>query len=224
VAAPTLLVMTEAPFLTTARDFYDTIADEYAARFEGELPARPWARAVLRAFAEQVGADGGPVVEAGSGPGRVTAFLHSLGLEVRGVDLSPRMVAIARRAHPGVRYDEGSMTALDVPDGSLAAIVAWYSLIHVPPAEVPAVLAGFRRALRPGGRLLLAFQVGDEPRRHERVGTMGPVALDFHRIRPERLEPLLVRAGFAVEATLMRAPAEDEVGPQAHLSAYVPAA
>jgi 2-polyprenyl-3-methyl-5-hydroxy-6-metoxy-1,4-benzoquinol methylase len=70
------------------------------------VPARD--RGVLATFAELVGADGGgPVVDAGCGPGRIMDHLASLGVSVRGIDLSPRMVGVARERHPGLRVDRG---------------------------------------------------------------------------------------------------------------------
>ena len=42
----------------------------------------------------------------------------------------------------------------------MAALIAWYSIIHVPDDAIGAILPGFRRVLRPGG-LLLGFHVGD---------------------------------------------------------------
>ncbi|HEX6402644.1 MAG TPA: class I SAM-dependent methyltransferase [Pseudonocardiaceae bacterium] len=49
----------------------------------------------------------------GCGSGRVTAHLRPLGLSAFGVDLSSAMVALARRAYPGLRFDQGSITAVD---------------------------------------------------------------------------------------------------------------
>ena len=80
---------------------YDTVAADYAALLADELHRKPWDRATLTAFAELVLASGGgPVLEVGCGPGRITAHLHGLRLDVSGVDLSPQMVEEARRAPP----------------------------------------------------------------------------------------------------------------------------
>lgn len=202
-----------------ARTFYDTVAADYDARFGSGAPEVPMERAILGVFAEQVRADGGgPVLEAGSGTGRVTARLHALGLDIRGVDLSPAMVALARGQHPGVRFDVGSLSRLDVPDGGLAGLLAWYSLIHLPPDRVPGALAGFHRALAPGGHLALGFQAGEGVKRHEQAFGHD-VALDFHRMSPERTAAALEEAGFDVTATVVRAPAADEPVPQAYLLA-----
>lgn len=156
--------MTEPDFLRTTRASYDTVAADYAERFRDELAAKPLDRAMLAGFAELVRAAGaGPVADVGFGTGRVTTHLNSLGLSVFGVDLSPQMVAVARRTRPGLRFDVGSMLALDLPDGAVVGITAWYSIIHIPQEQLPEVFAEFHRVLAPGGYLLLAFQVGDEP-------------------------------------------------------------
>ena len=91
----------------------------------------------------------------------MTAHLNDLGLSASGVNLSPQMVAVARRSHPGLQFDVGSMLALDLPDGSLGGVMAWYSIIHIPQERLPEVFAGFCRVLAPGGFVLLAFQAGD---------------------------------------------------------------
>ncbi len=164
----TVLAVLEADYLSATRAAYDTVARDYARLLAGALDRIPWDRAVLATFAELVARDElGPVADVGCGPGRITGHLHHLGLDVSGIDLSPGMLAVARQALPGLRFAVGSMTALDLPDASLGGLVAWYSLIHIPPVDVPAVLAELSRVLVPGGQLLLAFQVGDECRHLE---------------------------------------------------------
>ncbi|CAL9456310.1 Trans-aconitate 2-methyltransferase [Streptomyces sp. enrichment culture] len=204
------------------RAFYDAIAEDYAAMFRDLPAATPLDRALLAGFAELVGA-GAPVADVGCGPGRVTGYLASQGLDVHGVDLSESMLAIARRENPGLRFEQGSMFALDLPDGSLAGLVSWYSTIHTPPEDLPAVYAEFRRVLAPGGHLLVAFQMGDEPRRHEHPWGH-PVTLDFRRMRPERIAELLVAAGFTPVQRTVREPdaRRGEPTPQAFLIARAP--
>ncbi|MFP3992400.1 class I SAM-dependent methyltransferase [Streptomyces sp. E11-3] len=214
--------MTEPTFLRATRTSYDRVAADYAERARTELGNKPLARAMLTAFAEYVrDAGGGPVAEVGCGPGYVTAHLRELGLDAFGVDLSPEMVALARRDHPGVRFDEGVMGDLDAADGSLAGLVAWYSVIHVPPEQLPEVFDEFHRVLAPGGSLLLAFQVGDEVL-HLEEAFGREISLDFHRLLPDRVTGQLERAGFAMRARLVREPdATDPTKiPQAHLLAY----
>jgi SAM-dependent methyltransferase len=150
-------------FLRATRASYDAVAADYSEHFRDELAAKPLDRAMLAGFAELVHTAGtGPVADIGCSTGRVTAHLNDVGLDVFGVDLSPEMVAVARRSHPDLRFDVGSMLALELPDGALGGVMAWYSIIHIPQERLPEVFAGFCRVLAPGG-LVLAFQAGDEP-------------------------------------------------------------
>lgn len=211
--------MPDPSHLQATRAAYDTVAADYARLLRDLLAGSTWDRAVLAAFAELVAAAGpGPVADVGCGPGRPTAHLEGLGLDVLGLDLSPGMLAVARRDLPGRRFVEASMTALPLPDGVLAGALAWYSLIHVPPPDVPDVLRELRRVLRPGGELLLAFQAGDEHRRTEQAYGHA-VSLDAWRLRPERVEEQLAEAGLAVHARLLRGPEAPETVPQAYLLA-----
>ncbi|MFC7012832.1 class I SAM-dependent DNA methyltransferase [Streptomyces viridiviolaceus] len=194
-------------FLNTTRTFYDAIAEDYADRFRTALADAPLDRALLAAFAELVGPEG-EVADLGCGPGRVTAHLASLGLRIFGLDLSAAMLTIARRENPGLRFEQGSMLELDLPDGALAGAVSYYSSIHTPWERMPDLFGELWRVLAPGGHLLLAFQVGDEPLRHDRPFGH-PVALDFERRRPERMAELLEQAGFTVLSRTVRVQEED---------------
>jgi ubiquinone/menaquinone biosynthesis C-methylase UbiE len=132
------------------------------------------------------------------------------------------MVEVARRAYPGLTFDVGSMTALDMPDNAVDGLVAYYSIIHIPQERLPQVFAEFHRVLAPGGHALLAFQVGDEPL-HLSEALGHAISLDFHRRRPDRIAELLCEAGLVVRARTLRE-AEDgaERTPQAYLLARKP--
>ncbi|MGW6443343.1 class I SAM-dependent DNA methyltransferase [Lentzea sp. NPDC055074] len=182
---------------------YDSVAPLYAELFSDMLDTRPFERAMLSAFAELTN---GPVADLGCGPGHLTAHLRSLGLDVFGLDLSPAMIALARDAHPDLRFEQGSMAALDLGNGVLGGILAFYSVIHMPPHELPAVFAEFFRVLKPGGHLMLGFYAGDEPEPQE---FDHKVALAY-RWSPAGLVELLGKAGFAEVGRLVREPVEGE--------------
>jgi SAM-dependent methyltransferase len=212
--------VTSSEQLATVRAHYDDMAQAYTA-FVGEAFAdRPLNHVLVQAFADLVRqAGGGQVADVGCGPGHVTGYLRERGVDAFGVDLSQELVAIARAAHPGVRFDVGDMGALDVPTAGLAGVLANYSVIHTPPDALPATLAELCRVLAPGGHLLIAFQALDDA-----DGTSE--AFD-HRVSPAwRYSPghvlgLLGQSGVTEVARLVLAPGEDPVRgfPQVHLLA-----
>ena len=118
---------------------YDRVAGEYARRIFDELEHKPLDRQLLDRFAAGV-RDLGPACDLGCGPGHVARYLHEHGVTVVGVDLSPEMVQTARRLNPGLEFRQGDMRSMGLQDGSWGGIVAFYSLIHVPPPEVEEIL------------------------------------------------------------------------------------
>lgn len=186
---------------------YDTVAVLYAELAKNELDAHPLDRALLAAFAEHVReSGGGPVAELGCGPGRITAHLRDLDLDAFGVDLSPVMIDLARVTYPDLRFEVGSMEALDLADGTVSAVVSWYSVIHTPPEELPSYFAEFRRVLAPGGHLLLAFfeSEGDP------VTEFDHKVVTAYRWPIDRLAELAAEAGFAEIGRTLREPVEGE--------------
>ncbi|AJW39749.1 methyltransferase [Rhodococcus sp. B7740] len=208
--------MAEHQHVSMTRSAYDTVAESYADLVRDELDGRHLEHGLLATFAARV--PSGSVLEVGCGSGRVTAELHRLGLDVAGMDLSPNMIEVARREHPHLRFGVGSMEALDAGDSSVAGIVAWYSIIHTPPAHLPAVFAELHRVLMPNGPLLLAFQSGDQRVRLEHVYGHS-VSYDAYRLDPEAVAGMLVDADFEVDVRVHRAPMGHEPTPQAYLLA-----
>ena len=193
---------------------YDAASARYAEFVRGELDEPPLDRAVLAAFAEHVRADGsGLVADVGCGEGRIGAHLAGLGLDVAGFDLSRALTGIARERFPGIPFQTASMHALPLADGSLGGIVAWYSLIHADPGDLPGYFAEFSRVLRPGAPLLTAF--------FEASGE--PVTSFDHKVTPAYRWPLDELAGLAGDAgfteigRMSRGPRDGERFPRGHL-------
>jgi len=184
------------------RASYDRVAAEYARRLNDELEHKPMERKLLAEFAASCP---GRIADVGCGPGHVAAYLREQGGEVVGFDLSPAMVGQARALHPDVVFEVGDMRSLPLPDASLGGIVALYSLIHIPRAEVVAVLQDFRRVLRPGGQLLVSFHIGEEIRHFEEWWGQ-QVNLDFIFFTTAEMVGYLEAAGFTVEETIEREP------------------
>ncbi|MFI1093578.1 class I SAM-dependent methyltransferase [Streptomyces sp. NPDC020917] len=197
--------MVDHDTLGSTREAYDTAAPTYARLFRDELRDRPLERALLSAFAEVVGAGGnGRVADLGCGPGHITSHLAELGLSVCGVDASPAMVGTARRNFPGLRFDVGSMAALDIADGTLDGVLSRWSVIHTPPDELPAILAEFHRVLAPGGHLLIGFSATDGPSHPTQV--FDHAVAPAYRWWPDHLAALLGASGLAEVARTVREP------------------
>jgi SAM-dependent methyltransferase len=194
---------------------YDAVTDAYIERVHDELAHKPLDRGLLTAFAEQTtdafGA-GALVCDAGCGPGHVGAFLAGLGLAVTGIDLSPAMVERARALHPDLRFEVGTMTALDATDGHWHGLIAFYSIIHlISDAEIRAALREFHRTLVDGGLLLVAVHLGEHGDATVHADEMLGVRVDmeFRFFEQEQLIAAVTAAGFRVEARLIRAPYPD---------------
>jgi SAM-dependent methyltransferase len=191
-------------WLTDIRTSYDTVADSYAGQTRAALDGTPYVRAALALFADLVSAGGGgPVADVGCGPGHVTVHLRDSGLDAFGIDLSPVMIDVARREHPGLRFEAGSMTDLPLADASVAGLVAFWSLIHLPDHALPGVFGHFRRALRPGGPLLLGFHAGETSRLKTEGYGGHPMKVYVHRRQPAFVAAALRDAGFGVEAHML---------------------
>jgi len=205
----------------TTRAAYDLVAEDYARVLAAYEVVNRWDRAVLAAYADAVAEGGGGLVgDLGCGTGRMTGHLRRIGLDVVGLDLSPGMLAVARRAHPDLACATATMAALPLGDGVLVGAVAWYSFIHTPPAEQPVLCEELARVVRPGGHVLVAFQVGDECVHLEHAYGRD-LDLDAHRLDPDGVAERLEAAGPHVTARTVREPIAPEPQQQAYLVATV---
>ncbi len=159
------LVMSSAPDPPDYRDVrhaYDAVAEDYATYLPDTRAEAPLDLAMIDAFAAAVmPADDARVLDAGCGTGRISRYLAERGCLVEGVDLSPGMVAMARRDNPDLVFTVGSLTDLPCPGDRFAGVMLWYSIIHTPPAGLARIFAETTRVLRPAGHVLVAFQSGE---------------------------------------------------------------
>jgi ubiquinone/menaquinone biosynthesis C-methylase UbiE len=191
------------------RESYDRVADEYARRIFNELQHKPLDRELLNRFAAEV-VGGGEVCDMGCGPGHVARYLRDAGTTVFGLDLSPRMLEQARQFNPDLSFREGNMMALDLQDGTLAGIAAFYAIVNIPQESLPLVFREMERVLQPGGLLLLAFHTGGEVL-HEDELWGRPISLDFFFFQPLAIRHYIEAAGLAIEEIIEREPYPPEV-------------
>lgn len=207
--------MTDSDLNSSTRTVYDSSAAVYVEAVGTRISPdfeTPTDRAVLHAFAETVqarvsnGTGPNAVLDAGCGVGRATVFLAECGLAVSGVDLSPGMIAQARKAHPGLRFAVASLTNLKIADHSLAAVCCWYSIIHTPLEGLPSIWAELDRVLAPEGDVLIGFQSGSDDRieRPNAHGTATTLTSYLHGT--DSVAASLEEAGFEIRSTTVREP------------------
>ncbi len=199
------------------RRAYDTVAESYAElvrldQFEASLDL-----AMLEEFSRRVRGRG-RVLDAGSGPGRVTRYLRDREVDAFGIDLSSEMVRVATELHPDLEFSVGSIDALELESASLAGVLAWYSIIHTPPSALPSVLRQFLRVLEPDGWLLLGFQSG-EGDRHLEHAYGHDIDLTAFLYTAEYVAEVIVALGGVVHARLTRGPEGQEKRSQAFVLA-----
>ncbi|MEU4241879.1 methyltransferase domain-containing protein [Actinoplanes sp. NPDC026619] len=196
------------------RAAHDVLAAFYVEYLDGALEKDPIDRAVLDLFSElTIAADlGREVGDVGCGTGRLAPYLAARGLSPHGTDLSPEMVRVARRDHPGFSFDEADLRDLPFADASLAGVVCWFSLLFLAPDARPVAFAELARVVKPGGYLVAAYKIGDgELRRAGRTVGLG-VEFDAYRLSPEEMRDRFAEAGFGMVFWAGR-PAEVDDGP-----------
>ncbi len=156
----------------------------------------------------------GNVLDLGCGPGHITDYLRSLGVDAMGIDMVPEFIAHAKAAHPHGRYHLGSMKSLDAENRSIAGILAWFSLIHLAPQDLGEVLAEFRRVMTPAGTLVVGFFDGDE------VAAFDHKVVTAYRWPADELSARLTRAGFT-EVERQHRPSDGTHRPYAAIAAVM---
>jgi SAM-dependent methyltransferase len=189
------------------RESYDRLAEEYARRIADELQHKPLDRELLDRFAQQT-TGRGEVCDMGCGPGHVARYLRDAGASVFGLDLSPGMLEQARKLNPDISFREGNMLALDILDGALAGIAAFYAIVNIPKLSLPVVFREIQRVLQPGGLLLLAFHTGNEVLHEDELWGQ-KISMDFLLLQPSEIRLDLEVAGITIEEVVEREPYPD---------------
>src|SRR4051812_3629314 len=140
---------------TYVRRLFATIADRYdlITVLLSYGQDKRWKRRVVEMAALQAGTR---VLDLACGTGDIAFAAAERGGAVTGLDLTPRMVELARRRSlaSGVHVDflVGDMSALPFPDGAFDVVTTGYGIRNVP--DIAPVVREIRRVLRPGGLLL----------------------------------------------------------------------
>lgn len=183
----------------------ETVTERYIAA--GSTAAQYFAQAFT---------PGSRVLDVGAGSGRDLHALLAAGYDARGVDACEEMLREAAGRYPELKgcLWKDCLPALEtVPDAAhdgktgLDGLLCWAVLMHLPEEQLFDVVFNLRRALKPGGRLLISTPrtgpVVDEATRRDADGRL------FNGVTPENWHFLLAKLGFRL---LNRWDSEDSLG------------
>lgn len=132
------------------RHSYDELADVYATQRSTDEQGMERLSEFLDSVPESA-----VVLDAGCGQGAPVLSHLSDSVTAVGLDFSRTQLELAMSNAPGSALVQGEMTALPFAPATVDAVLAYWSLIHVPMADHRTVIEEFARVLRPGGRVLL---------------------------------------------------------------------
>jgi len=192
---------------SAVRSVYEEMAADYAVSFGSELadadPSDPDLE-FLAAATDRF--PPGPVLDLGCGPGQISRYMTGMGRRAIGLDFAPGMLAAAAELVPQASLVRADLLELPFRPATCAAVVASYSLHHLPKARLSAALEHIRTVLSPGGILVIITHGGSAEERIDRAG--GEIVLSTYE--PGELTARLRAAGFAPELTRVRPPRPGE--------------
>jgi SAM-dependent methyltransferase len=183
--------------------------DEVAQRYLEWSPLQPsGARLAYLQRADELIPAGARVLELGCGAGVPMTVVLAEGRELTGVDISATQISLARANVPNATFLHADMTALTFEPESFDAVVAFYSLTHVPRDDVPPLLRRIRDWLRPGGVFLAAMGVEDDPGTIEQ-DWLG-VDMYFSHFSAKKNRRLAEEAGLEIDSAEVLVEPEDK--------------
>ncbi len=185
-------------------NLYDTVAKEYSQAFLNEHDKKPMDRKMLKRFATAIGKKR-PVWDLGCGPGQTTKYLKKRGVEISGLDLSEKTVALARTNHPEIRFRKGNMLKLPLRSDSIAGVVAFYAIVHFTKEQVAKAFREIHRVLQSGGLFLCTFHIGEETI-HVEEFLNKKIDIDFMFFTTDFISRCLTATGFTDIEIIEREP------------------
>ena len=171
---------------------YDQIAHQYASKLDDYAP-RPEQEKFVSLLPKSA-----TILDAGCGPGRDCEYFVKQGFQVVGVDLSDKLLDIAKQRVPQASFYKQDLRSLDFSSSSFNGIWACASLLHLKREETPAVLSSFYTLLKPKGTLFVLVKEGTgEADIKETLSSN--ISRHFTYFTVNELKTLLTDAGFMVQ-------------------------
>lgn len=175
------------------------VYDDLAKLWGGDFTLHDWGYGELVEFAKQVKKTGGRrVLDCGCGSGVQSKELFKKGLEVVGLDLSPKMVSEAKKRVPKAKFIVGDMTKMNFAKKSFGGVYARASLLHIPKNLIPKVLKSIQKILTEDGIFYLALKEGEGEKEIEEERYGKKVRRFFSFFTKDEIKDLLSAAGFGI--------------------------
>jgi ubiquinone/menaquinone biosynthesis C-methylase UbiE len=105
---------------------YDAIAHKYDAVYGSRIYFEQDLKDFLSLVPKQA-----KILDAGCGSGHVTRYLGSMGFQPTGLDLSTRMLTIARQKAPQLDFVQADLRSMGLESESFDAVISLFAIIHV---------------------------------------------------------------------------------------------
>ncbi|MDI6098863.1 class I SAM-dependent methyltransferase [Actinoplanes sp. NEAU-A12] len=182
--------MTEEPQQIVARG-YDAVAHSYAAlERDAPWPRLAWLDDLLTRLP-----DAAHVLDLGCGNGLPAGERIARRHRLTGVDVSARQIELARANVPGGEFSTGDILRLRHPDGTFAAVTAFYTFDHLPRERLPEMFQLIHGWLAASGYLLCCVEIEDQP---GTVANWLGAPMYFSSYDPDTTRALLTGAGFEI--------------------------
>lgn len=188
---------------------YDIAAEAYADKCFYELHDKPLDRKLYDLFFERV-VNKGITLELGCGPGEIANYLKMKGLDIMGIDISDKMIEVAKKINPFIEFRVGDVFNLEFKDSSVAGIVAPYLIVNFKMDDISKAFAEIYRVLMHQGQLLIAFHSGGQELEINDFFVRGNT-IPYTYFNPDCICDKLLEAGFYIIEYINRMPYQGEV-------------
>ena len=189
---------------------YDLLAEKYHELFKDELSQKEYDRKLLDNYAQYF-SPSSVIYDVGCGPsGHIGKYLFDKGLNVTGIDISEKCIDIAKNYNREMTFQRMDMMNLQVDDQSIDGIIAFYSIIHTPKDDIDEIFQEFKRALKIGGKIVLAVKEGKGERFEDNILDSN-ISIYFSYFTKKEVETYFISNGFKIIFLECRNPYSDEI-------------
>ena len=141
-------------------DAYEQLASKYHESFKDEMTHKEYDKKILDQFSEMLHPSS-KICDAGCGPsGHIGKYLQKKGLELTGIDISPKCIELATQYEKDIKFHCMDMMDMQFESSSFDGIISFYSIIHTPKIDVPKIFQEYNRILKPDGLILIVVKKG----------------------------------------------------------------